>query len=152
LKAVKVDSRPQGSVRLPDEPILACRFAERLGQWIGELAAPVVTGRLGSELKAVHTGPGYECRNRNRAESGKLSAHATGLAVDMQSFDLMDGRAIRVGVTGDSRMAATLRVLRTSACGWFTTVLGPGSDAAHADHLHVDILRHGSSDRYRICE
>ena len=32
--------------------------------------------------------------------------------------------------------------VRTAACGWFTTVLGPGSDAAHTDHLHVDIAPH----------
>jgi hypothetical protein len=30
--------------------------------------------------------------------------------------------------------------------------LGPGSNAAHAEHMHVDILQHGSSDRYRICQ
>jgi len=41
---------------------------------------------------------------------------------------------------------------RTAACGWFTTVLGPGSDAAHTDHLHVDTTLHGTSDRYRICQ
>jgi hypothetical protein len=42
--------------------------------------------------------------------------------------------------------------VRQAACGWFTTVLGPGSDEAHHDHLHVDIQQHGSSDRYRICQ
>jgi hypothetical protein len=39
-----------------------------------------------------------------------------------------------------------------AACGWFTTILDPGSDPAHADHLHVDIQQHGSSGRYRICQ
>jgi hypothetical protein len=37
-----------------------------------------------------------------------------------------------------------------AGCGWFTTVLGPGSDEAHANHIHVDILQHGSSNHYRI--
>ncbi|MFL4994931.1 MAG: extensin family protein [Microvirga sp.] len=46
----------------------------------------------------------------------------------------------------------TLAAVRMAACGWFTTILGPGSDPAHADHLHVDIQQHGSSDRYRICQ
>jgi hypothetical protein len=45
-----------------------------------------------------------------------------------------------------------MAAFRTAACGWFTTVLGPGSDAAHADHLHLDIQPHGSSNRYRICQ
>jgi hypothetical protein len=45
-----------------------------------------------------------------------------------------------------------VQTMRRAACGWFTTLLGPGSDAAHADHLHFDVLRHGASDDYRICE
>src|SRR2546422_709012 len=53
---------------------------------------------------------------------------------------------------GDEHMQATVAAIRVAACGWFTTVLGPGSDAAHADHMHVDIMQHGSSDRYRICQ
>jgi hypothetical protein len=35
-------------------------------------------------------------------------------------------------------------------CDWFTTVLGTGSREAHANHIHVDILQHGSSNHYRI--
>ena len=42
--------------------------------------------------------------------------------------------------------------VRTAACGWFTTVLGPGSDAFHASNMHLDIELHGSSGSYRICE
>jgi hypothetical protein len=45
-----------------------------------------------------------------------------------------------------------LHTMRQASCGWFTTVLGPGSDAAHAEHFHFDILRHGASDTYRICQ
>jgi hypothetical protein len=112
----------------------------------------VVAGTLGKELKSVRTGPGFECRYRNRATTGKLSAHAEGLAVDIAGFDLADGSAVRVEPDGDNGPNPALAAVRTAACGWFTTVLGPGSDAAHQDHLHVDIIRHGSSDRYRICE
>ncbi|HKD27934.1 MAG TPA: extensin family protein [Xanthobacteraceae bacterium] len=42
--------------------------------------------------------------------------------------------------------------VRSAACGWFTTVLSPGADAAHTDHLHVDMAQHGTRDRYRICQ
>jgi hypothetical protein len=42
--------------------------------------------------------------------------------------------------------------LRTSACGYFTTVLGPGADAAHASHYHFDLGVHGKSGNYRICK
>jgi hypothetical protein len=152
LKAVPVRSRAGAMVRLGDQPILACRFADRFGHWLGDLVAPLVAGSLNTELKSVRTGPGFECRNRNRATTGKLSAHAEGLAIDIAGFELANGSTLRIQPESDVPPNPALVALRTAACGWFTTILGPGSDAAHADHLHVDVQRHGSSDRYRICQ
>src|SRR5918998_4737319 len=152
LKGIPVPSRPGTMVRLDDQPVLACRFAKSFGQWLGELVAPVVVGSLNTELKSVHTGPGFECRNRNRAATGKLSAHAEGLAIDIAAFELANGSILRIGPEPDIPPEPALDALRKAACGWFTTILGPGSDAAHADHLHVDMQQHGSSDRYRICQ
>jgi len=152
LVAVPIASRLGASVRLPEEPMLACRFAERLGHFLGDLAAPLIAGRLSFELKGVRTGPGYECRNRNRAATGHISAHALGLAVDVAAFELANGKTLPIKPDGDTRGHAAVEAVRTAACGWFTTVLGPGSDAAHSDHMHLDILTHGSSDRYRICQ
>jgi len=152
LMGVPVASRLGASVRLPEEPMLACRFAERLGHFIGDLAAPVIAGRLSFELKGVRTGPGYECRNRNRAAGGHISAHAFGIAIDVASFELANGKLVPIKPDGDTRGQAAVSAIRTAACGWFTTVLGPGSDPSHTDHMHLDILTHGSSDRYRICQ
>jgi hypothetical protein len=152
LKAVPVPTKYETTVRLTDQPILACRFAASLGHWIGDLVAPLMAGIKGTGLKAVRTGPGFACRNRNRAAAGKLSAHAEGLAIDIAAFEFANGSTLRIkpeaGVAPDPALAA----LRTAGCGWFTTILGPGSDEAHHDHLHVDIQQHGSSDRYRICQ
>jgi hypothetical protein len=152
LKAVPVPTRPEGAVRLTEQPILACRFAGPFGHWIGDLVAPLVAGIKNTELKAVRTGPGFECRNRNGAPSGKLSAHAQGLAIDIAGFELANGSTLRIKPDPGSVPDPALASLRTAACGWFTTILGPGSDEAHHDHLHVDIQQHGSSDRYRICQ
>jgi len=152
LKAVPVPSKPETAVRLADQPILACRFADRLGHWIGDLVAPLVVGTKQIELKAVRTGPGFECRNRNRAQTGKLSAHAEGLAIDIAGFELANGSTLWIKPEAGAAPVPALASLRTAACGWFTTILGPGSDEAHHDHLHVDIQQHGSSDRYRICQ
>jgi hypothetical protein len=152
LKAVKLPPQWITSIRLPDEPTLSCRFGERFGHWLRDLVAPLIAGELAVELKSVRTGPGYECRNRNRAEAGKISAHASGLAADVASFELANGRTLAIKPNGDEHLRATVDAIRVAACGWFTTVLGPGSDAAHGDHMHVDILQHGSSDRYRICQ
>ena len=152
LKAVPVPTRQEAVVRLSEQPILACRFAGPLGRWIGDLVAPLVTGIHGAELKSVRTGPGFECRNRNRAATGKLSAHAEGLAIDIAGFELANGSILKIKPAPGAAPDPALAALRTAACGWFTTILGPGSDEAHHDHLHVDIQQHGSSDRYRICQ
>jgi hypothetical protein len=152
VNAVRVASRPEVLIRLPERPTLSCHFVEQLGHWLGDLVDPLVAGRTGADIKAVRTGPGYECRNRNRSQDGKLSAHATGIALDIMSFQLTNGSTIPVKPNGNDRDLATMNVLRAAACGWFTTVLGPGSDAAHADHMHIDVLPHGSSNNYRICQ
>lgn len=134
------------------KPQLDCSFAIQLADFVKNLAAPLGAGTMEAPLVAIDTGPGYECRARNRQTGGKLSAHGKGVAIDVSAFIFSDGRRVAVEKQEDARSTAFFKTLRTAACGWFTTVLGPGSDAAHANHLHVDIERHGSSDAYRICQ
>src|SRR6266849_4028630 len=76
----------------------------RISIWLPDLVAPLIAGELAVELKSVRTGPGYECRNRNRAEAGKISAHASGLAADVASFELANGRTLTVKPDGDEHM------------------------------------------------
>lgn len=139
-------------IQFPNQPLIDCRLAEPLARWVGEVVAPVIAANFSSPLKAVRTGPGYECRNRNYETTGTLSAHAIGLALDISGFELANGQTVSVRPGDDPVSEAVLRTIRTAGCGWFTTVLGPGSDAAHANHLHLDIQHHGSGERYRICE
>jgi hypothetical protein len=152
IKSITTRARALTEVRLPEGPVVSCEFAERLSTWLGHLVAPMITGVMSTDLRAVRTGPGYECRNRNGAAVGKLSAHALGKAIDISGFELSSGKLIPVKPDGDETMRNVVDAVRTAACGWFTTVLGPGSDAAHTDHLHVDIALHGTNDRYRICQ
>ncbi len=42
---------------------------------------------------------------------------------------------------GDDERAAFLRSTHSQACGFFDSVFGPGYNAAHADHLHLDRRR-----------
>jgi hypothetical protein len=139
-------------IQFPNEPLIDCQLAEPLAHWLGEVVAPVFAGSFTSPLKAIRTGPGYECRNRNHETAGKLSAHAIGLALDISGFELANGRILSVGAGDDAVPEPVLRTIRTAGCGWFTTILGPGSNAEHANHLHIDIQMHGSNGRFRICE
>ena len=137
----------------PDKPLLNCVFAMRLASWLKEEGGPAAR-TSGSTLAKFHTGPGYECRGRNGDNSGKISEHGLGNAVDITAIGLGDGRMLNVASTPDasSPASAPLAAMRKSACRYFTTVLGPGSNAAHASHLHFDLGKHGKTGTYRICQ
>jgi hypothetical protein len=74
--------------------------------------------------------------------------------VDITTLTTADGRQIQVSdaLNPASSSFQVLRALRTAACGYFKTVLGPGANAAHASHFHLDMGMHGKSGNYRICE
>lgn len=143
-----VDTRA-GKITLPARPILACRFVAILAAWLREVVSPVADSLLGSPVDAVVTGPGHQCRQR---PGGRLSEHAIGNAVDISQFRLVDGRSILVarlaGAEGAERVF--LRAISASACGYFTTVLGPGSDPDHSGHLHIDLAERRLAE-FRIC-
>ncbi|MFI5013718.1 MAG: extensin family protein [Hyphomicrobiales bacterium] len=140
------------SLDLVDRPILDCEFAGVFADYARNAMAPLAQSMLGSPIAALATGPGYECRGRNRVGGAKTSAHGKGIAIDLALIMLADRRRIEIVGQSEARETLFVHTMRKAACGWFTTVLGPGSDAAHANHLHFDILRHGASENYRICE
>lgn len=143
-----------GPIEFPGRPILRCTFALQFSTWVSSIAAPVVAGLSEAKLEAISTGPGFECRNRSGDASGKISEHAFGNAIDIDGLVLSSGKRIEVSDTGiaDYPHRSLLAALRTSACGYFTTVLGPGFNAAHESHFHFDLGKHGKSGDYRICE
>jgi hypothetical protein len=143
---------PSGRVLLPGRPKMLCPFAVKFSRWLNEVGAPIVVQRLGSPLAAIQTGSGFVCRNRVGGSLSKISEHARGNALDLMRFDLKDKHRITVEEMPNGTSSVALSGLRTSACGYFTTVLGPGSNAAHKNHLHFDLGQHGKSGKYRICE
>jgi hypothetical protein len=138
-----------GNLALPGRPTLECRFAAVFGDWLREVVNPVAASLLGAHVDAVVTGPGHQCRAR---AGGKLSEHGLGNAIDITAIRLIDGRTIGIEgmLTAEGPKREFLRAISASACGYFTTVLGPGSDADHADHLHLDMAERRSA-QYRIC-
>lgn len=139
-------------VILPDRPILECEFAAVLADYIQLIVAPLGEALLRAKVASVQTGPGYDCRTQDRVVGAKISAHAKGLAVDFVAIAFADKRRLLVERPTGADEAAYFRAVRTAACGWFTTVLGPGADSFHANNMHLDIEKHGSSGSYRICE
>jgi hypothetical protein len=133
---------------------MLCSFARQFVSWVRDIAAPLSLAYTGAGLTTIETGPGFVCRNRYNQPDAKISEHAKGNAIDIAAFVLSDKQQISVKPQPNDPANAQelLRIFRTSGCGYFTTILGPGSNAAHEEHLHFDYGMHGKTMNYRICE
>ncbi|MGL5137864.1 MAG: extensin family protein [Beijerinckiaceae bacterium] len=143
---------PARRIRFPDEPVLSCAMAERFSRFTSDIVAPLALGIHGKELVAISTGPGFECRPRNRQAGAKLSSHGQGNAVDIMALELHGARKIVIERPDGAESARLINAIRAAACGSFTTVLGPGADAAHANHIHIDIEARGRDGRSKFCQ
>jgi hypothetical protein len=141
-----------GNVDISGKPAMLCRFGRQFSEWVSDVAAPLTLAYTGQKLAQIEIASGFACRPRYDKLGAIPSEHAKGDAVDVSSFVLVDKRRIRVMQQSSDTDRDLVRALRTTACGYFTTVLGPASDAAHAEHFHFDTAVHGSIPNYRICE
>src|SRR5262249_43418816 len=101
------------------------------------------------EIKQISA---YSCRGMNGNPRANISEHAFGNALDIAAFTLADGHRITVkdGWHGTPEEQGFLRDVQGAACEMFTTVLAPGSNEYHYDHMHVDLMRRASGRI--ICE
>ena len=127
--------------------ILRCAMAESFAAWVRDEASDL-TATLGDALRGIDTYGSYDCRGRNGAAGAKLSEHGKGNAIDIHAMVLAGGR--HIDFTDENASKPLRDNLRDSACHRFATVLGPGADSYHSNHIHLDIL-----ERYkgaRICQ
>ena len=103
-------------------------------------------------VASIGTGPGFECRTRNHVAGAKISSHAQGNAIDIVGITLADGTKIAIEAPADERSRRFIFALRAAGCGAFSTALGPGSDAFHANHLHFDIEARGRDGKSKFCQ
>ena len=134
-------------VALKPEATLRCKMAAAVAAWVRTDIAPLAEN-LGSVVTGLDNFDSYECRGRNRVPGAILSEHGRANALDVRSFKFADGRTISLV---DRSVARDVResVLH-SVCARFSTVLGPGSDGYHEDHIHLDLMERRND--YRICE
>ncbi|AWM86193.1 extensin family protein [Microvirga sp. 17 mud 1-3] len=149
----KVSAFNNGAVGLKSKVTLACPIIPRIDTWIDEIVKPAATLYFGVPVIDLKAGS-YSCRPRNNQRGAKVSEHAFGNALDVMAFVLADGREIAVakGWKGDPAEQEFLREVFVGACRYFSTVLAPGSDAYHYDHLHIDLARHDPRGTRRICK
>jgi hypothetical protein len=140
-------------VRLTPDTEMSCAAALATSKWVTKAVLPAVEA-LGPDIsltRITHAST-YVCRKRNNQSGGRMSEHALGGAIDISRFDF-DGRAPLpiVPRAGKGTIEeAFQRAVRAGACLYFTTVLGPGSDGYHDDHLHFDVIRRPRG--YRLCQ
>ena len=149
----KVAAFAEGSVGLTSRATLGCPIIPSIDAWLSEVVQPAASAYLGTSVAEVKSGS-YSCRPRNSRYGAKLSEHAFGNALDIMGFRLADGREVTVvgGWKGAPDEQDFLREVFVGACQYFTTVLGPGADAFHYDHFHLDLARHDPRGERRVCK
>jgi len=145
-------------IRIDPPATVDCDFAKALHSWLSQSVQPLAKKQVGASVTGIRNAASYACRRRNNASSGKLSEHAKANALDIAAFDFSRKSEITVA-SGTSGLLPTLwlsgngnfmKAVRKSACQYFNTVLGPGSDRYHGDHFHVDLMRLRPG-RFKLC-
>jgi hypothetical protein len=116
----------------------SCAVGAALLLWQRDVLQPMARLHLGRDVRAIEHLGSYNCRNIRGGNAP--SQHATGNAIDIAAFILSDGRRVTLLDHWDAPdgRSAFLRAVRDGGCGYFTTVLSPDYNAAHADHFHFD--------------
>jgi hypothetical protein len=131
---------------------LACPIVSALDHWFAAAVQPAAQKWFRQPVVEIKQISAYSCRGMNGQIGAHISEHAFGNALDIAAFVLADGHRITVkdGWRGSPEEQGFLRDVQGSACDQFTTVLAPGSNAFHYDHIHVDLMRRSSGRR--ICQ
>jgi hypothetical protein len=137
----------QAKVSVAPPATLRCAMAEAVAMWLREDVAPAAL-KLGAPLRGLDNFDSYECRSRNRIPGAMLSEHGRANALDVRALKLGNGKVI--GLTDVNVAKVWRETLRANTCARFATVLGPGSDGYHEEHIHLDLAERRG--HYKMCE
>jgi hypothetical protein len=137
---------PVGPATVTPVATLACPVVSMLDRWVAEGVQPAAVKWFNQPVIEIKQISAYSCRPMNGQRGNPISEHAFGNALDIAAFTLADGRRVTVkdGWRGLPEERGFLRDVQMAACQRFSTVLAPGSNAFHTDHIHVDLARHHS--------
>ena len=135
--------------RVPLKPaaVLRCPMATAIAEWVRSDVAAIAV-EAGTSVGELDNFDSFDCRGRNRIAGAKMSEHGRANALDVRGVKFANGQFVSFT---DRTVAREIREkFLTSACARFTTVLGPGSDWYHEDHVHLDLAERRGG--YRICQ
>jgi hypothetical protein len=135
--------------RVPLKPAatLRCNMATAVAQWIRSDVAAIAAG-LGTNVRELDNFDSFDCRGRNRVAGARMSEHGRANALDVRGVRFANGQF--VSLTDRATARDVREKMLQSVCARFTTVLGPGSDGYHEDHIHLDLAERRNG--YRICQ
>jgi extensin-like protein len=136
-------------VALTPAATLACPIVSALDRWVSEGVQPAALHWFGVPVTQIKQISAYSCREMVGSGTSSISEHAFGNALDIAGFTFADGRTISVvkGWHGTPEEQGFLHDVQLYACETFNTVLAPGYNAAHYNHIHVDLMRRSSGRR-----
>ncbi|MBB3996342.1 extensin family protein [Aureimonas pseudogalii] len=132
-------SQAVAGIAMSPPATMNCAAALRVARWLRDDVKPAARWKLWKRPTALINASSYRCSRI--AGSRTISEHAGGNALDVGGFRFADGSTVRVEPKGafSFRERAFQTAIRTASCRHFGTVLGPGYNRAHADHLHLDV-------------
>ncbi len=142
-----------GDVAFSTPARLRCQMVGVTDRWITKIVQPAARSAFGERVVKLRIAASYACRGRDNKRGAKISEHAFGNALDVSAFTLASGRVVQVegGWRAGGKESSFLRQVHGRACGTFTTVLGPEANAAHRNHFHFDLGKHGRSGKGKYC-
>lgn len=139
-------------ILLEPKGILRCETALQLARMTKDMLKPAADAAFPDrpKLTTIRQASTYVCRNRNSADDGKVSEHAYGNAIDIAGLRFgNEEMPVMISRQDEGTAeAAFQRAFNAIACLYFTTVLSPGSDATHQDHMHLDVITRKTGFRY----
>ena len=138
-----------GNIRLKPAATLNCQMTLGFARWVKSDLAPSTRLRYLSGINTIRQASSYSCRTMSGQRGRPMSEHAKGNALDISSITLNNGRVIKVERPGffAFRQRGLLNNVRSDACSYFNTVLGPGYDRFHSTHFHFDLMQRRSGHR-----
>ncbi|WP_188409240.1 extensin-like domain-containing protein [Agaricicola taiwanensis] len=149
IKVSAIKLADGGSVAISPAATMRCAPAQALADWVRGDVIPAARQHLREPVVELRNAASYDCRGRNRVKGARLSEHGKANALDIGAFKKASGGWVEVGKLGQAK--GFFAEVRKKACGRFTTVLGPGSDGYHEEHLHLDLAQRGRNKRALYC-
>ena len=141
-----------GGIDVRPAVTLNCQVTLAFAKWVKNDLAISARTRYLTGIRQIQPMGGYSCRkmNNSRQRYNPMSEHARGNAIDIGRITLKNGHDIDVRKKGlfSFREGGLLKSVRGDSCKYFSTVLGPGSNAEHWNHFHFDLRSRKGGRQY----